>query len=142
MGQTPAPATPIAAPIQETRLGKLLDQAGTVWRREREQLRGCGFEHPLGGILAQHVELSRICPANVDQRVQEPAQQLFQILSLQLNAEQLVERLRLRLADLVIGVVERQDDAKVELLANPLEIGVLRHGLIPGDQHFEGRRQH
>ena len=74
--------------------------------------------------------------ADVRQRFQEPAQQFLQILGLQLDAEQLVKRLCFRFANLIIGVVERQDHAEVQLFANPLKIGVLVR-----NQRLECRRQ-
>ena len=74
--------------------------------------------------------------ADVHQRFEEAPQQFFQIARFQLDAEQLVKRLRFGLADLIIGVVQRQDDAEMELLADPLKIGVLvRH------QRHQQRRQ-
>jgi len=70
------------------------------------------------------------------QRVQKPLEELVEVARLQLDAEQLVKGLRFGLADLIIGVVQREDDSEVKLFAYPLEIGVLiRH---QGRQH---RRQ-
>ena len=100
-----------------------------------------GFGEPgasthAGRILVQHVQPAGVGAADVHQGFEEPPQQLLQIARLQLDAEQLVEGLRFRLADLIIGVVERQDDAEVKLLAHPLKIGVLVR-----NQRFERRRQ-
>ena len=72
--------------------------------------------------------------ADVHQGIQEAAQQLFQIARFQLDPEQLVKRLCFGLADLIIGVVQRQDDAEMQLLAHPLEIGV-----FVGDQLAQHR---
>ena len=85
---------------------------------------GSGLGEParsthVGGILIQHVQPAGVGAADVDQGFQEAAQQFFEIARFQLDAEQLVKRLRFGLADLVIGVVQSQDDAEVELLANP-----------------------
>ena len=44
-------------------------------------------------------------------------------MGFQLHPEQLVERLRLSLAHLIVGVVEGQNDAEMQLLAHPLEVG-------------------
>ena len=62
------------------------------------------------------------------QTLQKPLQQLLQIPGLQLDTEQFVERLSFGLPDLVIRVIERQDDAEMELFPHPLEVRVLfRH---------------
>ena len=71
------------------------------------------------------------------QRFQEPPQQFFQIARFQLDAEQLVKRLRFRFADLIIGVVQRQNDAKMQLLADPLKVGVL----VRQQRHQQRRQQ-
>ena len=63
--------------------------------------------------------------ADLHQRIEEAAQQLVQIARLKLNAEQLVKRLCFGLADLVVGVVQRKNDAEMKLLAHPLEVSVL-----------------
>ncbi len=70
------------------------------------------------------------------QRFQESAQQFVQAVRFQLHPEQLVKRLRFRLAHLVVGVVERQDHAEVKLLAHPLKVRVLI-----GNQSVEDWRQ-
>ena len=62
--------------------------------------------------------------ADVNQSFQEPAQQVIQIARLQFHPEQLIEGLCFGLADLIVGVVQREDDAEVKLLAHPLEVRV------------------
>ena len=68
--------------------------------------------------------MAGVSMAHVHQRIQEAAQQLVQIARFQLYPEQLIESLCFGLAHLVIGVVQRQDDAEMQLLAHPLEIRV------------------
>ncbi len=54
--------------------------------------------------------------------MQKPPQQVLQILGLQFRARQVEEGLRFGFAHLIIRVVERQDDAELQLLARPAEI--------------------
>ena len=113
--------------VQIARLRKLLDQPGAI--RNRQQLRRFGSSPPAAPtalrILVQHVQPARVGAADVHQRFEESPQQLFQIARFELDAEQLVKGLCFGLADLIIGVVQRQDDAEMKLLADPLKIGVL-----------------
>ena len=89
---------------------------------------GAGSQHPLRRVLVQHVQASGVGFADMHQRFQEAPQQFFEIPRFQLNAKKFVKRRRFGLADLIVGVVQRQDDAKMQLLANPLEVGVFDPG--------------
>ena len=66
------------------------------------------------------------------QGFKESAEQFFEVARFQLDSKKLVERLGLGLAHLIIGVVECENHAKVQLLAHPLKIRMLI-----GDQRFE-----
>ena len=63
--------------------------------------------------------------AYLHQGIQEAAQQFVQIARLKLYPEQLIKSLCFGLADLVIGVVQSQDDAEMQLFAYPLEVRIL-----------------
>ncbi len=81
-------------------------------------------QHPGAALIVQQIQVAGVGVAYLDQSIQKAAQQFIQIARFQLDAEQLVEGLRFGLADLVIRVVQRQDDAEMQLLAHPLEVGV------------------
>ena len=59
------------------------------------------------------------------QRREKPPQQVIQALGLQLGMEQAVEGLGFGLTHLIIRVIQRQDDAELQLLAGPAEVFVL-----------------
>jgi hypothetical protein len=59
------------------------------------------------------------------ERRQKPPQQVIQALGLQLGMEQAVEGLCFGLTHLIIRVIQRQDDAELQLLAGPTEVFVL-----------------
>ena len=63
--------------------------------------------------------------ADMYQRFQKPAQQVIQVARFQFHTEQLIKSLGFRLANLIISVVQRKDDAKMKLLADPLEVRIL-----------------
>ena len=81
-------------------------------------------QHPRAALVVQHVQVAGVGMADLHQRFQKAPQQFVQIARFQLHAEQLVEGLCFGLADLIVGVVQRQDDAEMQLLAHPLEVGV------------------
>jgi hypothetical protein len=62
--------------------------------------------------------------AELSEGFEEPVEQLIEGTGLEFDPEQLIKRLSFGLADLIVGVVERKDDAEVELFADPLEVGV------------------
>src|SRR5712671_3902925 len=70
------------------------------------------------------------------QGFQKPAEQFFQIARLELDTKQLIKRLGFGLPHLVIGIIQGQDDAEVELLADPLEVCVFLR-----QQRYQERRQ-
>src|SRR5579872_4670733 len=61
---------------------------------------------------------------NLRQCVEEPAQQFIQVARLELDAEKLVESLRLGFPDLVVSIVQSENHAEVKLLSHPLEIRI------------------
>src|SRR5579859_3127250 len=60
--------------------------------------------------------------AKSHQGAEKAVQQVLKVFGLQLSVEQSVESLSFRLANLIVGVVQRQDDAELQLFAGPAEI--------------------
>lgn len=76
--------------------------------------------HRLGAIKQSQPAIFGVAKSH--QRSKEPVQQLLQVFGLQFGVKQSVESLSFCLSNLVIGIVQRQDDAELQLLAGPAEV--------------------
>ncbi len=60
--------------------------------------------------------------AKLHQRAEEAVQQTLQVFGLHLSVKQSVERLSFSFSNLIIGIVQRKDNAELQLFAGPAEI--------------------
>ena len=67
--------------------------------------------------------MARVGLANTGYRFQKTAEQHVDILRFQLNTEDLMKRLRFRLAHMIIRLIQRQYDAELHLFAHPTKAG-------------------
>src|SRR5271169_5949435 len=76
--------------------------------------------HRLRAVKQQQSAILGVAKSH--QRAEEAVHQVIDVLGLQLGVKQSVESLGFSLSHLIIGIVERQNDAELQLLASPAEI--------------------